>query len=104
MDQLMAANVDLICHLSFIAVVVCQDSQQLADNYEGYTRVKYIHGTMCRSMCVHFPRGLATTVHVNVRLRYYHINYIHRDNHIADQTSSGTTNTNDLQSNYCPGQ
>ena len=60
LDQLMAANVDLICHLSFIAVVVCQDSQQLADNYEGYTRVKYIHGTMFWSMCVHFPRSLAT--------------------------------------------
>ena len=100
----MAANVDLICHLSFIAVVVCQESQQLVDNDEGYTRVKYIHGTMFWSICVHFPRGLATTVHVNVRLRYYHMNYINRDNHIAAQQSSGTTNTNDLRSNYCPAQ
>ena len=64
----MAANVDLNCHLSFIAVVYWQESQQLVDGYEGYTRYKYKHGTMFWSICVHFPWGLTTTVHVNVGL------------------------------------
>ena len=49
---------------SFKAVIYCQESQQLVDNYDGYA--KYIHGTMFWSICVHFPWGLTTTVHVNV--------------------------------------